>query len=151
MRTSSIYPLWWDTELTIYNMYQDPLTDLVTWHKHTVEGCFWKYVGDKITVGSVELETNNIICRIPEDTEFLENYKWFELPNDEMDNYFTISQGDIIVKGAVDDVIDEYAKGHRSTDLVAKYKKLQGCMTVDNYTINVGGGRNNPHYLVKGI
>lgn len=144
-------PLWWNTTVTIYNKYTDAVTDLVTWHKHVIHDCFWKYVGDKVTVANTVLETNNIICRIPENDAFLENYKWEALPNDLMDDYFTLSQGDIIVKGAVDDEIDEYEKGHRSSDLLAKYKKLQGCMEVERYAINIGGGRNNPHYYVKGI
>ena len=144
-------PLWWNTTVTIYNKYTDAVTDVVTWHRYVVHNCFWKYVGDKVTVGQTVLETNNIICRIPQDDAFLENYEWVALPNDQMDKYFTLSQGDIIVKGSVDDVVDEYAKGHRSSDLLAKYKKLQGCMEIERYAINIDGGRNNPHYYVKGI
>ena len=147
----SDYPIWWDTELTIFNKYEDAVTNLITWYKHTVSNCFWKYVGDKVTVGNTVLETNNIICRIPQDDAFLENYLWVALPNYEMGNYFTLSQGDIIVKGNVSDVIDEYQSGHRSSDLLAKYKKLQGCMTIERFSINIGSGRNNPHYYIKGI
>ena len=147
----SDYPIWWDTELTIFNKYEDAVTNLITWYKHTVSNCFWKYVGDKVTVGNTVLETNNIICRIPQDDAFLENYLWVSLPNYEMGNYFTLSQGDIIVKGNVSDVIDEYQSGHRSSDLLAKYKKLQGCMTIERFSINIGSGRNNPHYYIKGI
>ena len=148
---SKIYPQWWNTSLTIYNRYEDSQTQVVTWFRHTVLNCFWKYVGDKITVGQVVLETNNIIARIPENAIFLERYQWEALPNDEMDDYFTLSPGDIIVKGEVEDVVDEYTKGHRSSDLVEKYKRLQGCMEIEEVAINVGGGRNNPHYYVKGI
>ena len=68
-----------------------------------------------------------------------------------MNQFFTISPDDIIVKGEVDDEIDEYVKGHRSTDLLEKYKRLQGCMEVQQIALNVNGGRNEPHYYVKGI
>lgn len=148
---SNVYPQWWNTTLTIYNKYTDTQTDVVSWFKYTVEGCFWKYTGDKVTVGQTILETNNIIARIREHEQFLERYQWEQLPNDEMDDYFTLSPGDIIVKGAVEDIIDEYTKGHRSTDLIEKYKRLQGCMEIEEMALNVGGGRNNPHYYVKGI
>lgn len=147
----SNYPVWWDTTLTIYNKFEDAQTQVVTWYRNVVENCFWKYVGDKIVVNQTVLETNNIICRIPEDDKFLEKYKWVQLPNDEMEQYFTLGPGDIIIKGEVADVVNEYLSGHRSSDLVAKYKNLQGCMEVQQIAINVGVGRNEPHYYVKGI
>lgn len=148
---SKIYPQWWDATLTIYNRYTDSQTDIVTWYRHTVDRCFWKYTGDKVTINQTVLETDNTIARIPEQEDFLERYQWEALPNDQMSDYFTLSPQDIIVKGKVDDEIDEYTKGHRSTDLIDKYKRLQGCMEIEELAINVGGGRNNPHYFVKGI
>lgn len=147
---SKNYPQWWDTTLTIYNRYEDKMTQVVIWFRHTVENCFWKYTGNTVNIGQTILATKDIICRIPEQEDFLERYQWEQLPNDEMSDYFTISPEDIIVKGNVDDVIDEYTKGHRSTDLLEKYKRLQGCMQVEEVALNVGGGRNEPHYYVKG-
>lgn len=147
---SKNYPQWWDTTLTIYNRYEDKMTQVVTWFRHTVENCFWKYTGNTVNIGQTILATKDIICRIPEQEDFLERYQWEQLPNDEMSDYFTISPEDIIVKGNVDDGIDEYTKGYRSTDLLEKYKRLQGCMQVEEVALNVGGGRNEPHYYVKG-
>lgn len=147
---SKNYPQWWDTTITIYNRYEDKMTQVVTWFRHTAENCFWKYTGNTVNIGQTILATKDIICRIPEQEDFLERYQWEQLPNDEMSDYFTISPEDIIVKGNVDDVIDEYTKGHRSTDLLEKYKRLQGCMQVEEVALNVGGGRNEPHYYVKG-
>ena len=144
------YPIWWDTDLTIYNQFKDPLTSIVTWFRTQVSGCFWKYTGNKVTVGDVELNTNTTICRIPKDDRFLSRYLWEALPNDEMPNYFTLSAGDIIVKGIVTDVIDEYTKGRRSTDLISKYKKLQGCIEIQQWSDNTGIGRNDKHYYVTG-
>lgn len=145
------YPEWWDTTVTIFNKFTDPTTKVVVWYATVVENTFWKYVGEKINIGKTVIETNNTICRIRKDDRFLEQYKWLQVPNDEMSNYFTVGKGDIIVKGAVEDVIDEYVAGKRSNDLIAKYKKLQGCMTVDEVAINVGAGRCNEHYLVRGV
>lgn len=148
---NELYPEWWDTTVTIFNKFKDPQTKVVRWYKTVVTGAFWKYVGDKITIGQTVLETNNIICRIRKDSRFLEKYQWEQKPNDQMSDYFTLGKGDIIVKGEVDDEINEYQSGHRSTDLVAKYKELQGCMSIEEIAINVGAGRCNEHYLVKGI
>lgn len=143
-------PIWWDAELTIYNQYKDPQTKVVMWVRNTVARCFWKYTGNKVTVGQVELETNTTICRIPMDSRYLERYVWEALPNDQMGNHFTLGPGDIIVKGNVEDEIDETVKGERSTDLIAKYKRLQGCIVVQRFTDNTGIGRNDKHYYVTG-
>lgn len=147
----SNYPIWWDTSVTIYNKYEDVQTGLIKWYRYTVDSCFWKYDYDKVILGSTILESNKIICRIPANAKFMEKYEWVKLPNDEMVNYFTLGPEDIIIKGVVDDDIDEYKSGYRSTDFLSKYKKLQGCMVVDEVKINVGPGRCNEHYYVKGV
>ena len=148
---SNIYPVWWDTTVTVYNKFKDPQTKLVIWYSTVVTGAFWKYIGEKITIGQTVLDTNTIICRIRKDDRFLEKYQWEQQPNDKMSKYFTLGKGDIIIKGEVTDVVNEYQTGHRSTDLIAKYKDLQGCMSIEETAINIGAGRCNEHYLVKGI
>ena len=147
----SNYPVWWDSTITVYNQYNNPLTQLITWTRHTLNNCFWKYSGDKVTIGEVVLDTNSIICRIPENKNYLPKYKWVQIPNDEMSNYFTLGNGDIIILGNVSDEINEYQSGSRSTDLIAKYKGLQGCMEIQHVSENIGNGRGLPHYLVRGI
>ena len=144
------YPIRWDTTITIYNKFQDPQTQLIRWYRTVVHNVFWKYVGDKVTVGKVSLETDNSICRIREDTRFLPKFQWIQVPNDKMHDFFTIGKGDIIIKGEVSDEINEYESGHRANDIVSKYKELQGCIIVEELAINVGAGRCNPHYYVKG-
>lgn len=145
------YPIWWSTTVTIYNRFEDPQTQVVSWFRKTVENCFWKYVGDKVTVGETVLETNNIICRIPKNDLYLEKYEWINLPNDQMGDYFTLGQGDIIVKGEVDDIINEYQPGSRSNDLIVKYKALQGCMEIQEVANNTGVGLGVEHYHIRGI
>lgn len=145
------YPSWWNTTVTIYNRYEDTQTNLVRWFRTTVEGAFWKYAGNKVFVGNTVLETKDIICRLRKDDRFLERQDWLAIPNDLMSNYFTLSQGDIIVKGTVTDEINEYASGMRSSDLKKKYKSLQGCIEIQEWANNTGGGRGNEHYYVKGI
>lgn len=144
------YPKWWNTTITIYNRYEDPQTQLVSWFRHVVDGAFWKYSGNKVTVNNVVLETKDIICRIRKDDKFRERHEWINTPNDEMSEYFTLSQGDIIVKGEVADTINEYMAGKRSSDLKKKYKALQGCIEIQEWANNTGD-RGNEHYFVKGI
>ena len=144
----SNYPIWWETTLTIYNKYEDTNTQKITWYKKVVNNCFWKYSGDKLTIGETVIDTNSIICRIPEDPSFLEKYQWLDADKNQ---YFTLGLGDIIVRGEVSDSVNEYERGSRSSDLIKKYKDLQGCMEIKEVSINTGRGRNNPHYFVRGI
>ena len=144
------YPNWWNETITVYNKYSDPVSRLITWHRHVVTGAFWKNIGNKILIDKTVIETDNIICRIRKDDLFLPKHEWLKLENDHMDEHYTLGRGDIIIRGEVDDEIDEYQTGYKATDLVKKYKDLQGCMTIDKVTINTEGGRGNEHYLVEG-
>lgn len=147
----SKYPVWWDTAVTIYNKHTDSQTQVVTWYRHTVEGCFWQNVHDKATLGDTVLETDKIICRLRETNLFKEKYVWVNLPASAKENSFTLGPGDIIIRGDVEDIVDEYTSGHRSSDLVAKYKELQGCFEIEVVSINVGPGRGLPHYRAQGV
>lgn len=145
------YPVWWDATITLYNRYEDPQTHVNLWSRHVLTDCFWKYTGDKVKLGDAILDTTFTICRVPQDENFKPYSEWVKVPSDKRYEYFTFSQNDIIVLGEVEDVIDEYQAGHRSTDLLAKYKNLQECMQIESVSINTQTGVNNPHYYVRGI
>ena len=147
----SKYPVWWDTTVTIYNKFIDPLTQVVTWYKSIVDNTFWKYIHDKVTIGDTVLESNRIICRIRENDEYKDKYLWNKLDAKDKASFFTLGQGDIIIKGGVEDTVDEYLSGHRSTDLIKKYKELQGCLEIQVVHDNTGIGRGLPHYLAQGV
>ena len=144
------FPVWWETTVTIYNKYTDKLTDVVSWYRHVVTDCFWQLTGTEVRMGETLLDSKAITCRIPKDLQFMEKQNWIQLPNDQMSDYFTLAQGDIIVKGECNDEIDEYVKGHRSTDLLGKYREYQACMEITEYSNNTGSGRNHEHYLARG-
>ena len=144
------YPIWWDTTITIFNKYEDAQTQIITWYRTVLDNCFWKNDFQRLKMGDVEVRTDSIICRIPENSKFLEKQNWDKVPNDKMNNHFTIAQGDIIIRGNVDEEINEYASGKRSSDIIEKYK-WQGCMIVDRVTIDTGIGRGLPHYHVLGV
>lgn len=148
---NNIYPPWWDTTITLYNKFVDPQTNIVRWYRHVINGAFWKYTGNKVVIDKTVLETNDIICRIRKDELFKSKFDWIKLPNDEMPNYFTLAPEDIIIKGEVDDEIDEYQSGKRATDLKKKYKGLQGCLEIQQWADNTGDTRGIEHYYVKGL
>ena len=147
------YPSWWDTTVTLYNRYEDPLTQLVTWYKTIITGCFWKNVHDKLKIGEVVLETDSVICRIRKDDRFVDAETWLAMPSDEKSSHFTLSYQDIIIKGNISDNINEYNSelGYKSTDMLAKYKKFQKCIEVDQFADNTGGNRGNEHYFARGV
>lgn len=145
------YPIWWDSTVTVYNRYEDEQTHLISWFSTVLTGCFVKNVGERVLINDVSVDTNNIICRIPKKDNYKAPHLWFNLPNDEKADYFTLRQGDIIVFGEVDDTINEYISGQRSSDLLAKYKALQGCLTVQEVADNTGTGRGEEHYRVNGL
>ena len=145
------FPIWWDTTVTVYNKYEDAQTNVVTWYRNVVSDCFWQLTGNEIKIGDTNLNSKAIVCRIPKDSKFLEKQDWVKLPNDEMGNFFTLSPGDIIVKGECDFEINEYIKGHRSTDLLAQYHDYQACMEITKFSNNTGIGRNNEHYFTQGM
>ena len=140
---------WWDATITIFNRFEDPQTQVVTWYRTVLYNNFWQSTGNKVVIGNVVLDTNSIICRIPKNDKFLEKQDWVATPNDEMSKYFTLGEGDIIVKGEVTDDINEYQTGHRSSDLLKKYKGLQGCMEIQQWSNNTGH-RGNEHYYARG-
>lgn len=144
------YPSWWDSTITLYNKYVDA-EKKVSWYRHVIEGCFYTHTLDKITLGNTTIASDVSTCRIRINDAFIGKADWNELQSSERAEKFTLSTGDIIVVGNVDFEIDEYEKDKRSSDLVKKYKEWPGCFTIDTVNINVGGGRGNEHYHVKGV
>lgn len=145
------YPSWWDTTITLFNKYEDPTTQLVSWYKTKIDGCFWSNIHDKIKIGKTILETDGVLCRIRKDSRYVDAEQWLSMPADLKNNYFTLSCGDIIIKGDVNDTIDEYLVGSRSTDILAKYKRFQRGIEIAQFMDNTGGGRGNEHYYIDGV
>ena len=146
----NIYPAWWDVTITVYNKYVDPTNHKVSWYKHVLSNCFWKYVGNQVTVGATNIETDNTICRVPVNSRYREKSIWDNLNSTNKATLFTFGTGDIIIKGRVNDTIDEYTSGKRSSDILAKYK-VSGCFLVERCADNTGGHRGNEHYYVRGV
>lgn len=143
---SDMYPVWWDTTVTLFNKYEDSKGE-VTWYKTVLTGCFWKYETDYQRVDNATQMTKVLLCRVRKSSDFLENYVWKE--ESSKDSYFTFNDGDILIKGEVEDTINEYTTGQRASDLLKKYKDK--CAEITECRINVGAGRVCEHYLVRGI
>ena len=147
---SSMYPAWWSDTLTVFNKFVDPQTGIVRWYRTVLSRCFWQNQFQRLKVGQVEVKTDYVVCRIPVQNNYLSKFEWVNKPNDTMGNYFTLDNGDIVIKGNVLDEIDEYTSGKRSTDLINKYK-FYGCIVIDKFNDNTGPGRGIPHYHIEGV
>lgn len=143
------YPSWWNSTVTIFNKVKDD-KEKVKWFTKVLNDCFYKHTVEKIIVGNTTISSNASVCRIRVSDSFLAPDAYMKLQESERADYFTLKVGDIVVFGEVDDRIDEYVTGKRSADLVKKYKEWPGCFTIETVNINVGGGRGNEHYHVRG-
>jgi len=77
------------------------------WQKIVLDRCFYK-AGSSVFQNSVEMSrVNTYTVRIPEDTRYLPYGEWRELPEEERVRYFTVSEGDLVVKGDCPDEITE--------------------------------------------
>lgn len=145
------YPSWWNNTVTLYNKFIDPTTKRTKWYRHVLSDCFYKHIVEKVTVGNTTLDSNKSICRIRVSEDFVNKKEWIALTDEEKAQKFTLSGGDIIVADDVDFEIDEYTPGNRSSDLIRLNTEWPGCFTIEVVNINVGGGRGNEHYHVKGV
>lgn len=140
------YPDWWCDTVTLYNKHT-AINGEITWYRTVLEGCFWKYITRYERVNDATEMTKVLLCRVRKSSKFLEDYEW--QASGERDIYFTFNEGDILIKGEVDDIVDEYTSGSRASDLLRKYKNR--CAEITECTVNVGGTRVNEHYLVRGV
>lgn len=152
---SNYYPAWWESTITVYNKYIDPITRAVSWYPTTLRNCFWAYASLvsasmylKLSYLGIREATNTVICRVPKNEKFLEPGEWKESQN--KGDFFTFSQGDIIVRGEVTETINEYVDGSRSTDFIKKHKDLGNCIQINQLQVNVGTGRCLEHYYITG-
>lgn len=138
-------PKYWDKTITIYNRYEDTITGQITWYRHTLSNCFVKRTNINVQIGNEHIQTDDNIVRIPYQANYLSPYDW--AASADKSAVITLQTGDIIIAGSVDDVINEYISGQRSTDVIAKYKAL-GVFKIKS--VNENTSLPNRHYYVRG-
>ena len=106
-------PEYWDKTITVFNRYEDDITGLITWYKHTLTNNFWKETNNEIIIGNVKVQSNGHIIRIPKNSLYVSPKDWQSLPNDKKAEKFTLQTGDILYKGETDFIIDEMTAGQR--------------------------------------
>lgn len=135
--------------ITIYNKHRhiDGNTGkTVTEYKRTIlHNCFFGSKKAESLNGNVLSQANSYIVRIPKSNKYIDSYKWQS--TDSIQEYFTVSPDDIIVKGEVYDEISD-TQGHRVSDLLSKYKP--NCFTVKTFSDNTAI-LYAAHYKAEGV
>lgn len=144
------FPSWWDKTITLYNKVTNNELKRVDWYRHVITNCFYSHKLESVIVGKIKLESDISVCRIPVSDMFMGRKEWLKLSDEDKHQYFTLCSGDIIVEDEIDFEIDERKQGRRSSDLIKDNSEWPGCFTIETVNINVGGGRGNEHYHVKG-
>ena len=120
-------PYWTDT-VTVFSKTTAE-NGRVNWISEVYSNCFWKSRALRERSGGAEFSLNGYVCRIPGIID-------------------GVNIGDIIVYGAVNDAIDEYSTGKRSSDLIQKYTGR--CMTVSAVRFNKGPVPSLNHLYTEG-
>lgn len=145
---SNKYPVWWDKTITIFNKIVAS-DGKVSWQSTVIENCFWKYINSTKYVDNVKMQTKEVICRIPEQDNYVPYLTWKDLAD--KTGSFTLRNGDFVVYGEVTDTIDEYTKGQRATDVLNKYREVNLAFQIDVFTDNTGDVLCAEHYRLGGI
>lgn len=144
------YPKWWNTTITLYNKLTNNELKKVVWYRYVLENCFYKHDMESIIINNTKIVSDVSICRVPVNEYFIGKREWLKLDEEDRHTFFTLSPGDIIVAEEIEFDIDERIQGKRSSDLVKQYSDWPGCFTIETVNINVGGGRGNEHYHIRG-
>lgn len=94
--------------ITLYNAFsgEDEYGKMfTTWHRTVITNCTWGKQNKTVLVGNATLDNNDYLVKIPQDSNYIDGWEWFMLPNSELGGKFTVNTGDVVVRGVVDDEI----------------------------------------------
>lgn len=100
------YPKWWNDTITVYNKYLDN-DRIAKFQRKVITGCFYSTRLITNTQNGDILIPSNYGVRVRENKDYVSYMEW--TPNEE--GKFTFNAGDIIIKGNVEDEIDDGVRG----------------------------------------
>lgn len=133
--------------VTLYNRRETKDTagrTVVTWYRTELLGCSWTRRMERVLQGTAYVQTEIIVCRIPESDDYRKPEEWDALTA--TTGLFTLAPGDIIVHGIVTDTI---GASLTASALVDKYKR-HGVMTVQSAADNTPVLFRTGHYVARG-
>ena len=146
----SYYPPTFNQSITLFSQHKHLNSEtnktVTVWKKTILKNCFWGTEIAKNLNGNVLVQQNSFILRIPQSDKYLMPLEWSEREYDKLHEYFSLSAGDVIVRGIVSDEINDI-QGSRVSDFLEKYK--ENAFTVKTITENTAIPY-APHYKVTG-
>ena len=109
--------------ITIFNKLtsKDSKTGKEIWQRKILERCFYKVETSVFQNNTEVSKDNTYTVRIPKNDNYMPYNEWKNLPDEERENYFTLSLGDIIVGYETDDSIDG-TSGNTATQVLNNHK-----------------------------
>ncbi len=101
-----------DTAITIYNKYQYLNINgklMTEWKRSIIPNCLRITKANNISFNGTVVSAYALNVQIPMFEEYIEPYDWANLLNEEMENRFTVQNGDLIVLDEVDDEVDDFS------------------------------------------
>jgi hypothetical protein len=127
--------------MTIYNKYIDPITRLDKWQRHVIKEVFWQSTSGATFARGLN-QNDKVTVYIPFNTNYMTYYVDPITFRENPLGYWTIQNGDIIVKGTVTDVIT------KQSELENKYTNAYN---VTYLMSNLSGSANTQHLEIGGV
>lgn len=126
--------------ITLFNKFEDKSSGrtVAKWKKTVLHNCYFGTVQGESQSSNMISENDTFICRIPKNNAYTKAFKG--LPGT-----FTLSIGDIIVNGHIEEDIKDIS-GSRPTDILNRYKESFIIKGFSDNTILAF----EPHYRVSG-
>lgn len=132
--------------ITLYNCLKasDSPSKREKWYRHTIDGCFYKCSLMDVQNGTQATKSSAYTVRIPQNGQYKSYREWKNLSDEERQQCFTFSSGDIVVHGECTENIGE---GKAAAQLLAGNKPDAFKITAvaDN-----SGSRFAKHYRLGG-
>lgn len=131
-----------NTNITVYNKYSDPTTRSAKYSRSVVKDVHWMGTVASSASKSGRLASNvaKIMIPVAAGANYVAPKAWAALVSKA--GKFTLKDGDVIVKGVVDDVVSD---SFTLAELVAKYDDVVTITSVDFYNT---GSINMHHWEV---
>lgn len=130
-----------NTSITIYNKYFNSITRSDSWKRHVIHNVFWDS-SQNVNVYKGLTKTDKGVIYIPFNSNYMTYFVDPKTFQNDPNTYWTIQNGDIIVKGVI---YDEVSK---QSDLERKYNNV---LIISSFTINDFGSQNMQHIKVLGV
>lgn len=110
--------------ITVYNCFRaednpDGAKDI--WKRTVLRDCFYKNMMGRVDSDKGSQMSSTYTARIPESENYRPYYEWVALPEKERENCFTLSLGDIVLKGECSEEITGKSP-FTATELLQRHK-----------------------------